>query len=76
MVYEGIVDGEHNRIELEVTTERKEILGISAVGVSDTNYLDDELAAETIDWYARPDREGNEGNVWYLGEDTKDYENG
>ena len=38
-VYEGVVDGEHNRIELAMTTERKEIMGISAVGVSDTNYL-------------------------------------
>jgi len=71
-VYEGIVDGEHNRIELAVTTERKEILGISAVGVSDTNYVDGALSAETVDWYAQ-DRDGN---VWYLGEDTKEYENG
>jgi hypothetical protein len=71
-VYEGIVDGEHTRIELAVTTERKEIMGVSAVGVSDTNYLDGELSAETFDWYAQ-DREGN---VWYLGEDTKEYDNG
>jgi hypothetical protein len=71
-VYEGIVDAEHNRIELAVTGERKEIMGISAVGVSDTNYLDGELSAETLDWYAQ-DREGN---VWYMGEDTKEYENG
>jgi hypothetical protein len=71
-VYEGTVDGEHNRIELAVTTERKEIMGISAVGVSDTNYLDGELSAETLDWYAQDAK----GNVWYLGEDTKEYENG
>jgi hypothetical protein len=70
--YEGVVDGEDTRIELAVTTTHKEILGISAVGVSDTNHIDGELAAETLDWYAQ-DREGN---VWYLGEETKEYENG
>lgn len=71
-VYEGVVDGERERIELDVTTETKEILGITAVGVRDINYVDGELAAETMDWYAQ-DRAGN---VWYLGEDTQNFENG
>lgn len=71
-VYEGEVDGETERIELEVTTDRKMILGISATGVRDTNLVDGELAAVTTDWYAQ-DRSGN---VWYFGEETQNFENG
>jgi hypothetical protein len=71
-VYEGVADGGHARIELAVTSKHKQIMGISAVGVSDNNFLDGELAAQTVDWYSQ-DRDGN---VWYLGEDTKEYENG
>ncbi|MGI8627764.1 MAG: hypothetical protein ACR2J5_14550 [Geodermatophilaceae bacterium] len=71
-VYAGVVDGVSERIELEVTDERKTILGISAVGVRDVNYHDGELAARTMDYYAQ-DRVGN---VWYLGEVTQNYENG
>jgi len=71
-VYEGDVDGAHERIEVTVTSDRKEVLGVSAVVVSDVNYVDGELVAKTVDWYAQ-DRDGN---VWYLGEDTEEYENG
>lgn len=71
-VYEGVVDGEHERIEVEVTAERKEVLGIPAVVVSDTSYVDGQLVAQTFDWYAQ-DRAGN---VWYLGEATEEYEDG
>jgi uncharacterized protein YuzE len=55
-----------------VTNETKEILGITARVVRDTVYLDGELIEDTFDWFAQD----KEGNVWYLGEDTKEYENG
>jgi hypothetical protein len=71
-VYEGDVDGEHERIEVTVTADRHVVLGISAVVVSDINYVDGALVAQTFDWYAQ-DRAGN---VWYLGEDTEEYEDG
>ncbi len=71
-VYEGVVDGERERIELEVTAATKHILGIAAVGVRDVNYVDGALAAATMDWYA----EDRSGNVWYLGEDTQNFANG
>ena len=71
-VYEGDVDGEHERIEVTVTADRHEVLGISAVVVSDINYVNGALVAQTFDWYAQ-DRAGN---VWYLGEDTEEYEDG
>ena len=38
----------------------------------DTVTLDGELIEDTFDWFAQD----KEGNVWYLGEDTKEYENG
>jgi hypothetical protein len=71
-VYEGVADGEPERTEVVVTSDRQEILGISAVVVRDTTYVGDEKVAESLDAYAQ-DRAGN---VWFLGEDSKDYENG
>jgi hypothetical protein len=55
-----------------VTDETKEILGITARVVRDTVSLDGELIEDTFDWFAQD----KEGNVWYFGEDTKEYENG
>jgi hypothetical protein len=55
-----------------VTNETKEILGVTATVVLDTVTLDGELIEDTFDWFAQD----KEGNVWYLGEDTKEYENG
>jgi hypothetical protein len=71
-VYEGEDDGETEHVEVVVTDERKEVLGISAVVVRDTVEVDGELAEDTFDWFAQ-DRDGN---VWYLGEDTTEYEDG
>jgi hypothetical protein len=71
-IYEGTDDGEAERIEVEVTTDRRQVMGVSTTVVRDTVYVDGELAEDTFDWYAQ-DRGGN---VWYMGEDTKEYENG
>jgi hypothetical protein len=71
-VYEGEDDGETERIEVEVLKETREIEGITATVVRDTVYVDGELAEDTFDWYAQD----KDGNVWYLGEDTHEYENG
>ena len=57
---------------MEVTHDTKEILGVAAVVVRDRVYLEGELKEDTFDWYAQDEQ----GNVWYLGEDTKEYENG
>jgi hypothetical protein len=69
-VYEGEDEGKHERDEVEVTSKRREVMGVSAVVVSDTSYVDGKLAEETEDWYAQ-DRDGN---VWYMGEATTSYE--
>jgi hypothetical protein len=71
-VYEGTSDGETERIEVEVMDERREVFGVPAVVVRDRVFVDGELVEDTFDWYAQ-DRDGN---VWYLGEDTTEYEDG
>jgi hypothetical protein len=60
------------RVVVTVTAEKKEILGIQATVVHDVVSEDGELVEDTKDWYAQD----KDGNVWYLGEDTREYENG
>jgi hypothetical protein len=60
------------RVEVTVTDKTKEILGIDATVVHDVVTEDGELIEDTYDWYAQD----TDGNVWYLGEETKEYENG
>lgn len=70
--YEGTSDGAEEVIEVTVTGDRKTILGISATVVRDTVTVDGAVVEDTYDWYAQD----TDGNVWYLGEDVKDYEDG
>jgi hypothetical protein len=65
------VDG-GQRIEVEVTHQTRTILGITATVVRDTETQGGQPVEDTFDWYAQ-DRDGN---VWYMGEDTKEYKNG
>jgi hypothetical protein len=60
------------RVEVTVTGRRKTILGIEATVVRDVVTDDGALVEVTDDWYAQ-DRWGN---VWYLGEETAEYEDG
>jgi hypothetical protein len=69
-VYEGTVDGEAQRDVFTVTRERKTIIGVSTVVVRDTVFVAGILAEDTFDWFAQDDA----GNVWYFGEDTKEYD--
>jgi hypothetical protein len=65
-------DGGSERIEILVTHETKVILGVTCIVVHDQVFDDGELIEDTYDWYA----EDKDGNVWYFGEDTKEYEEG
>ncbi len=68
-------DEEGNVVNVVVTvsSETKEIAsGVTAVIVRDTVTQDGELIEDTFDWYAQD----ADGNVWYLGEDTAEFENG
>ncbi len=60
------------RIEVIVLEETRTAAGIECVVVRDTVTLDAELIEDTYDWYAQD----VDGNVWYMGEDSKEYENG
>lgn len=68
------VDEEGTELEVEVTVtdETKHVAGIEATVVHDVVTEDGELVEDTYDWYAQ-DRFGN---VWYLGEDTEELEDG
>ncbi len=62
------------RIVVEVTNRKKRIQGVEALVLRDTvtRRGGGDFVEVTDDWYAQ-DRAGN---VWYLGEDTKEYQNG
>jgi hypothetical protein len=69
-VYETPDGGE--RVEARVPEETKTILGVTCTVVVSREFEDGELVEETADWYAQD----IDGNVWYFGEDTKEYEDG
>lgn len=58
--------------EVEVTKDTRTILGVKCTVVKDTVKLNGELIEDTFDWYAQD----KDGNVWYFGEDSKDFEEG
>lgn len=70
--YEGTSDEGIETITVVVTGDRKTIMGISAIVVRDTVAVNGVVVEDTYDWFAQDDQ----GNVWYLGEDVKDYEDG
>jgi len=72
LIYHGTGDGEPMRVVTDVTRQHKTILGVPVVVVLDRVFVAGELAELTFDWYAQ-DRHGN---VWYFGEDTKEFEDG
>jgi hypothetical protein len=71
-VFKGIEDNETETNVTIVTHDRKNILGISAIVVFDRVFVHGDLKEKTFDWYAQD----KDGNVWYLGEDTKELDHG
>jgi hypothetical protein len=69
-VYEGTIDGLPQRDVVQVTRDTKSIVGVTNVVVRDTVTIEGVLAEDTFDWFAQDDL----GNVWYFGEDTKEYD--
>jgi hypothetical protein len=70
--YEGVSEGSAQTDSVEVLSDTKPIMGINAMIVHDRVYTAGALTEDTFDWYAQD----NDGNVWYLGEDTKSLNNG
>jgi hypothetical protein len=60
------------RERIMVTKKTKEILGVTTTVVKDVVRVNGKIAEYTFDWYAQD----ADGNVWYFGEDTAEYENG
>jgi hypothetical protein len=64
--------GDEQRVEVTVTGRTKTIAGIEARVVHDVVSENGQLVEDTFDWYAQD----ADGNIWYLGEETKEFENG
>lgn len=69
---ETAADGTQQHIEVTVTNQTKLIMGIKARVVHDIATEDGQVVEDTFDWYAQDAG----GNIWYLGEDTKEFANG
>jgi hypothetical protein len=70
--YQGKSGAGNEKNEVYVSHQTKKILGVSCVEVRDRVTIDNELAEETLDWYAQD----KNGNVWYFGEAAKEYKTG
>lgn len=71
-VYEAETDEGLERIEVSVNGDTEEVWGATTRVVRDTVWIAGEMVEDTWDWFAQdPD-----GHVWYMGEDTAEYEDG
>ena len=66
-----VFDGTEH-VEVNVLPDTKLILGVRTTVVHDQVFQGADVTEDTLDWYAQ-DRQGN---VWYFGEQTAEYENG
>jgi hypothetical protein len=66
LVYTGVKDGQTQTDTVTVTDQKKLILGIQTTVVDDVATHGSTVLEKTFDFYAQD----QQGNVWYLGEDT------
>ncbi|MDX1394319.1 MAG: hypothetical protein R3195_08010 [Gemmatimonadota bacterium] len=59
-------------IVIDVLAAPRDVNGVSATVVRDQVFEDGELIEDTFDWFAQDVA----GNVWYLGEDSREIEDG
>ncbi len=71
-VYESETDEGTEVIRVTVTHETREILGIECIVVNDVVFLDGVPIEDTDDWFTQD----KDGNVWYFGEISFNYEDG
>jgi hypothetical protein len=71
-IYEGESEDGPELVEVRVSDQTREIMGVTCVVVEDRVWVNDILAEETYDWYAQD----SAGNVWYFGELAINYEDG
>ena len=70
--FSGQTDEGLETITVEVLSGTKVVNGVTATIVRDRVYLSGNLIEDTFDWYAQDAA----GNVWYLGEDSREIQNG
>ena len=72
--YRGVAEnGRTPQTDVEtVTHQTKQIMGVTSTVVRDTVSQNGQPVERTFDWYAQ-DREGN---VWYMGEDSREMRHG
>jgi len=76
-VYESMTDEGTEHIDVAVLDASdpkgtKDVMGADARVIRDTVRLNGAVIEDTWDWYGQD----ADGNVWYIGEDTAEYENG
>jgi hypothetical protein len=73
-IYRGIEEGESSQdiVIVATTTTKKLANGITARVVRDTARSKGQIVEDTVDWYAQD----TQGNIWYMGEQTAEFENG
>jgi hypothetical protein len=69
-ILRGVKDGVTQTERSTVTSQTKQILGVTVTVVHDISLHHGQPLEETFDWYAAD----NDGNVWYMGEDTKEFD--
>lgn len=72
LVYEKETDEGTETVHVTTTDETREILEVECTVVRDTEWLDGEIQEDTFDYYAQD----VDGNVWYFGELSFEYEDG
>ncbi|MEO5920863.1 MAG: hypothetical protein ABIQ01_06940 [Pseudolysinimonas sp.] len=65
-------DGTEFTAVVTVTFDTRVIQGITARVIRDTVFRGDQIVEDTFDWYAQD----HDGAIWYLGEQTAEFENG
>jgi hypothetical protein len=70
--YIGVRDGAPTKHTFAVTKQTKVVIGVRCAVISDVVTQNGSLVEKTTDWYAQD----KQGNVWYFGEDTAEYQNG
>jgi hypothetical protein len=70
--YKGTEDHTAQTDDMVVTDQTKQILGVTCTVVQDTVSENGNPIERTFDWYAQD----KQGNVWYMGEDSREMKNG
>ncbi|HYK92024.1 MAG TPA: hypothetical protein VE398_24870 [Acidobacteriota bacterium] len=70
--YAGVSDAGNELNTVEVTHSTRVLMGVTCVEVIDTVFVNGALEELTHDWFAQDEQ----GNVWYFGEDARQFLNG